>query len=409
MSEWREVTLGDVCELKRGYDLPRGSRGAGTVPVISSSGPTGRHNEVKAKAPGVVTGRYGTLGQVFYVTEDFWPLNTSLYVRDFKGNDPQFVAALLRSMNLSQYDGAAAVPGLNRNQLHTLPVRVPGLAAQKAIAHVAQAFDELIENNRWRVEVLEEMVRAVYHEWFVKFHYPGHGDVPLVDSGLGPIPQNWDVDNIASVASTERNSISSGPFGSKLGRKDYQPAGVPVIRGANLRVGGGFDESDFVFVAEAKAEELRSAWARRGDLVVTQRGTLGQVGHIPADSRFDLYVLSQSQMKVTVDECRAAPVFMYSQLCSADATQRFVAQAMTAGVPHVNLRLLREFAILLPPRGLQRTFSQAATPLFDYAAKLERERARLVQMRDALLPKLVTGQIDVSALDLDALVQDAVA
>lgn len=153
MSDWHDVALGDVCELKRGYDLPIGSRRDGPISVVSSSGPTGWHDKAKVAAPGVVTGRYGTLGQVFYVTEDFWPLNTALYVRDFKGNDPRYVAALLRSMDLKRHDGAAAVPGLNRNQLHTLPVRVPAVPVQRAIANVVQAFDDLIENNRRRVDL----------------------------------------------------------------------------------------------------------------------------------------------------------------------------------------------------------------------------------------------------------------
>ncbi len=109
MTEWREMALGDVCELKRGYDLPRRAREDGSVPIVSSSGVTGYHSTAKIEAPGVVTGRYGTLGEVFYLEDDFWPLNTALYVRDFKGNDPEFVAALLTSMDLAQHDGAAAL------------------------------------------------------------------------------------------------------------------------------------------------------------------------------------------------------------------------------------------------------------------------------------------------------------
>ncbi len=89
--EWRECTLGDAIELKRGFDLPRQERCPGEVPLVSSAGVTDYHCEAMVKGPGVVTGRYGTLGEVFYVTDDFWPLNTTLYVRDFKGNDPRFV------------------------------------------------------------------------------------------------------------------------------------------------------------------------------------------------------------------------------------------------------------------------------------------------------------------------------
>lgn len=98
---WRETTLGQVIELKRGYDLPTRDRRPGPYPVVSSSGISGYHDEAKVKAPGVVTGRYGTIGEVFYILEDFWPLNTSLYVRDFKVNDIRFISYFLRTLSFS--------------------------------------------------------------------------------------------------------------------------------------------------------------------------------------------------------------------------------------------------------------------------------------------------------------------
>ena len=134
--EWRSVRLGDVVELKRGYDLPSRDRRDGPFPVVSSSGVSGRHDEAKAKSPGVVIGRYGTLGDVHYVTEDYWPLNTALYVRDFKGNHPRFVSYLLRSLDFSGYSDKAAVPGLNRNDLHRARVVLPALHEQRAIAAI---------------------------------------------------------------------------------------------------------------------------------------------------------------------------------------------------------------------------------------------------------------------------------
>jgi type I restriction enzyme, S subunit len=95
---WHDCRLGDVVTLKRGHDLPDSLRQDGEVPVVSSSGVTGYHNESKAKPPGVVTGRYGTLGEVFYIEQDYWPLNTALYVTDFKGNHPRFVAYFLQNV-----------------------------------------------------------------------------------------------------------------------------------------------------------------------------------------------------------------------------------------------------------------------------------------------------------------------
>lgn len=123
-SGWRQSPLGDVIELKRGYDLPKRDRIPGKTPVVSSSGTTDWHSEAKVRGPGVVTGRYGTLGEIYFIQDDFWPLNTALYVRDFKGNDPRFISYFLRSLDFSAYSDKAAVPGLNRNHLHEAIVTI---------------------------------------------------------------------------------------------------------------------------------------------------------------------------------------------------------------------------------------------------------------------------------------------
>ena len=114
-NDWKDCSLGDEIELKLGYDLPQKERLPGYVPLVSSSGFTDTHAKVMIKVPGVVTRRYGTLGQVFYVEQDFWPLNTTPYVRDFKGNDPRFISYFLRDADFIAYSDKAAVPGLNRN------------------------------------------------------------------------------------------------------------------------------------------------------------------------------------------------------------------------------------------------------------------------------------------------------
>ena len=109
--EWHRVRLGDVITLQRGFDITADELKPDSVPVVSSSGVAGRHSEAKVKGPGVVTGRYGTVGRVFYVKEDFWPTNTTLFVRDFKGNDPLFVSYLLRTVDFSQFSDKSSVPG----------------------------------------------------------------------------------------------------------------------------------------------------------------------------------------------------------------------------------------------------------------------------------------------------------
>lgn len=177
-NKWIDCELGDVIELKRGYDLPKTTRLAGRIPVVSSSGESGFHNESKVIAPGVITGRYGTIGEVFYLDTDFWPLNTTLYVRDFKGNDPLFIYYFLKTISYSDYTDKAAVPGINRNHIHKAKVRIPEFVDyQQEISKHLRDLDNKITLNRQINQTLEQMAQALFNSWFVDFD-------PVVDNAL---------------------------------------------------------------------------------------------------------------------------------------------------------------------------------------------------------------------------------
>jgi type I restriction enzyme S subunit len=309
---------------------------------------------------------------------------------------PQWRNVVQRRINIG-----ATVDRLPLTDFPQFPVRIPDLPTQHKIAAILSAYDDLIETNNRRITLLEEMAQRVYREWFVDFRYPGHGTIQLVDSPLGSIPQGWSTRTISEIASRERYAVTGGPFGSKLGTKDYRDRGVPVIRGTNLAVGGGFRDSDFVFVSDAKADTMLSCLAHRGDILVTQRGTLGQVGLIPPSARFDRYLLSQSQMKITVDPELGSGQYLYAALRSPEVTARLLGHAMTAGVPHINLSLLRNFEVVWPERTLQVRFDRAVQPLGELVENLTRsvENARVT--RSLLLPRLVSGDIDVTDLAIE--------
>jgi type I restriction enzyme S subunit len=122
---WRIGRLDDLLVLQRGFDLPKAARTDGSYPVLAASGPSGTHNHFMVRGPGVTTGRSGVLGNVFYVQEDFWPLNTSLWVKEFKNSSPTYVYYLLRLLDLHRFNAGSAVPTLNRNHIHGLPVVIP--------------------------------------------------------------------------------------------------------------------------------------------------------------------------------------------------------------------------------------------------------------------------------------------
>jgi type I restriction enzyme, S subunit len=396
MSGWRQVSLGEVCELKRGYDLPNASRRAGRVPIVSSSGATGFHDEAKVRGPGVVTGRYGTLGEVFYVTEDFWPLNTSLYVRDFKGNDPRFVATLLRTMNLAQYDGAAAVPGLNRNQLHMVPVLVPDTETQRVIASVDAALDDLIENNRRRVAVLEEMARAIYREWFVRFRFPGHENVELVDSALGPVPDGWTTGTVADLCSR----IQAGATPKRSAPAYWSDPEFDWYKTGDL--------TDSVLIHSS--EQISALGLSKGRvfepetilMAIYGSPTVGRLGLVASRSS-----ANQAALGLVADEAVSTTEYLWFVLEGLRAHLNAIAQG--AAQQNVSKEKVAAAKVVLPPAERVVAFTEAVRAPWRLSHLLRREAASLGKLRDVLLPKLVSGQVDVSALELDVLVEGAVA
>lgn len=146
-SSWIMRSLGEVATLQRGFDLPYRNRVQGSIPIVTSSGIDDFHNVWKASGPGVITGRYGTIGQVFFVTSNYWPHNTTLYVKDFHGNAPKFIYYMLKTVDFATHSGKSGVPGVNRNDLHQEIVKIPPtLAEQEAIAGALSDADAWIES-----------------------------------------------------------------------------------------------------------------------------------------------------------------------------------------------------------------------------------------------------------------------
>lgn len=194
----------------------------------------------------------------------------------------------------------------------------------------------------------------------------------------------WLDSSLEEIASADRYSIVGGPFGSALGRKDYVDAGVPVIRGGQLAGPGPFSHDDLVFVTDEKAEKHKGNLAYPGDILVTQRGTVGQVGRIPDSAPHERYLLSQSQMKLTVDSAVANPRFVYYWLLSPTAQNAIVGLTISAGVPHINLATFKGLRLRLPPMREQQSIAHVLGTLDDLIANNRRRVEVLEEMARAI-------------------------
>lgn len=155
---WTQQSLGETCTLQRGFDLPKRDRKIGNVPLISSSGVIDTHNEQRANGPGVVTGRSGSIGNVFYVEGDYWPLNTVLYVKDFHGNSPRFIYHLLQWFRLDKYASGTGVPTLNRNHVSDVIIQIPQTTEEQV--QISNKLDMLLESYQ-RATALYDKKRGV--------------------------------------------------------------------------------------------------------------------------------------------------------------------------------------------------------------------------------------------------------
>lgn len=164
--KWEKKKLVDFAPLQRGFDLPVNDITIGEYPVVFSNGILKHHHSFKAKAPGVVTGRSGTIGKVTYIEKNYWPHNTSLWVTDFKKNHPKFVYYFFSTYNLERFGSGSGVPTLNRNDVHIQQEYFPTLQEQVRIADFLSAIDEKISSTQSQIEKTEEYKKGLLQKMF---------------------------------------------------------------------------------------------------------------------------------------------------------------------------------------------------------------------------------------------------
>lgn len=385
---WTERPLGEVATLQRGFDLPSQDRRPGSVPIVSSSGPSDVHAVARVAAPGVVTGRYGTIGQVFYVTTPFWPLNTTLWVKDFHGNDPRFVYYLLHTVDFESCNDKSGVPGVNRNDLHRLLIDMPKtLDEQRAIAEVLGALDDKVELNRQMNHTLEEMASALFKSWFVDFDpvvAKAEGRKPFgMDAATaalfpaameGEVPRGWRAGTLGDVASNVRRGVEPGAI---------QPD-TPYIGLEHM------PRRSIALDAWGSAEEVGSNKFRfnRGDLLFGKlRPYFHKVGLAPVDGvcSTDILVIQAKVPEMfgfIVGHCSSEAFVLFTD-AGSDGTK----------MPRTSWHLMAAYELAIPTRSVADRYLAIVKPYLSLIEANTHESRTLAALRDALLPKLLSGEV----------------
>lgn len=349
---WRSATIGDVLTLQRGYDITRASQTAGTVPVVSSGGVASYHSVPISDGPGVVIGRKGTLGKVFYVEGPYWPHDTTLWVSDFKGSNPRFVYYFLKTLDVSFLDVGSANPTLNRNHVHPLPVLWPPIPTQRAIAEVLGALDDKIAANEGLARAVDGLCEALFDRF-------------------AALPRT----TLASVAVVNDQSLKPG-HGS-----------VRYLDISSVSV-GGYAWPDVIDWAEAPSRARRlvkpgdTVWStvrpnRRSHALVLDSGLVGSTG---------LAVITPSN---------AGPAFVYQATKTPEFTSYLEGVAEGSAYPAVRAERFLDAPIPQVDPGRRSWFEESAYAMRQRVHATAQESRALAELRDTLLPHLMSGRLTV--------------
>jgi type I restriction enzyme S subunit len=388
--EWEETTLGEVLTLQRGMDLPLQDRRAGIHPIVASTGIVGYHDTAPVKGAGVVIGRSGSIGGGQYIVQDFWPLNTTLWVKDFKGNDPRYCYYLLKSIDFSSMNAGSGVPTLNRNHLHPLRVVKPSLSLQKSIAAILGNLDDRITLLRETNATLEAIAQALFKSWFVDFD-------PVRAKSEGKLPEGM---NGAAAAlfpdAFEETELGMVPRGWVIGR---------LIDFAKLKGGKMLSKEHFSvdgeFAVYGGAGEMgRCNLSNAEGFVIT----VGRVGAYCGQ-----YFWHSGKAWVNNNASHVIPhdmnysVWLYQWLRSVDMDliKKGAAQ------PFVSNGDIENLQIILPAASLIEEFVNVCKPLFERMSYGLASISTLTNLRDTLLPRLISGQFRVA--DAEAELEKATA
>jgi len=383
--EWQEIRLGEFVNFRRGHDLPKIDMVEGPYPVVGSNGIIGFHNIYTTKAPCLSIGRSGNLGNPCYINKDCWAHNTTLYVDDFKGNDPKFAYYFLRTLDLGYFGGGSAVPTLNRNHIHPLQIRISrNLSEQKAIAATLSCLDDKIELNNRMNKTLEEMAQAIFKSWFVDFE--PYQDGEFVDSELGRIPKLFTVSTIGDFSDVIDCLHSKKPNRCKSGK--------PFLQLNNIRDSGLLDMKDIYYISESDyLQWITRCEATEGDCVITNVGRVGAVSQIPEGIKAAL------GRNMTCVRCRKEnpyPTFLIECLVSEQMKHEIEKKTDSGTIlDALNVKSIPKLRFICPDKRSLDTFEKTARPIRQHMENIIRENRQISQLRDTLLPKLMSGEIRV--------------
>ena len=387
MSKLEECILGDLVEFQRGYDLPKSKFVEGKYPVQSSNGILGYHNEYKVEGPGITIGRSGTVGNPHLIRENFFPHNTSLFVKEFKGNDIEYIYYLLQYLDLGNQKSGSGVPTMNRNHLHPIKIRAyRDKTCQQRTIKILSLIDKKIQINNQINQELEVMTKTLYDYCFVQFDFPDQNGKPYKSSGgkmvYNPelkreIPEGWGVEKLSSLLEIGRETINP----MKTPKEEFKYYSIP-----EYDVSGSFSYE--------LGETIRSNKfiVEKSDLLVSKLNPwFNRVVY-----NLEENAISSTEFIVWKTFNRFEKNFLYQVATSKEFIEYCTRFATGTSNSHkrVSPDIMVGFQIPFKKTYIQK-FGEITDSIRTQVLQNNVQNQELTQLRDWLLPMLMNGQVKV--------------
>jgi len=432
-SNWVNKPLGELVALQRGHDLPSQDRIEGNVPIMGSSGLTGFHNKAKTSGPGVVIGRSGnSMGEVTYCPVDFWPLNTCLYITDFKNNDKKYIYYLLKTFNFDQFNSGSAQKSLNRNAVYPFEVRVTeSREEQIQIGQILSNLENKIEINNQINQTLESIAQAVFISWFIDFepvkaklaaklegHDPevaamcaisGKSEAELeqmdkvdfvelqakaalfpdelVDSELGEVPRGWEVSTVGEKIQTVGGATPSTKNPEFWDNGQYHWTTPKDLSNLTDKILLNTDRK----ITASGLKKISSGLLPKNTVLMSSRAPVGYLA------------LAKIEVAINQGYIAILPNTKYSaeyliQWCEANMAE-IKGRASGTTFQEISKKNFREINFLCPAEQILIAYARNVQTLYNQISSRVIENQSLIKIRDTLLPKLLSGEVEVSSME----------
>jgi type I restriction enzyme S subunit len=379
--------------------LPDGSVDiSNTDKFIAQAEFEGRYRRFAIDEGDIVLSSSGTLGKVGRINADHLPLMMNTSVIRFRTKDPSIVDdgylfAFLRSPQFQALIRTFAVGGVQQNfgpvHLKQIEMPVPPLHQQRCIADILSAYDDLIENNRRRMVLLEDAARQLYQEWFVRLRFPGHEHTRITDG----IPEGWNQGTIGDYVGKGVVDLQTGPFGTQLRASDYTDTGIPVINVRNIGY-GDLRADKLEHVPDLVVERLDVHILRSSDIVFGRKGAVDR--HVLVGPAQHGWMQGSDCIRLRALTDAVCPLFLSFGFREEHHKEWMLTQCSNkATMASLNQEVIARIPVRVPNARLMREFRDFASESLRQCDILQRQSQKAAEARDLLLPRLMSGEIAV--------------